>query len=57
MAESNEHTIDCIAADGKLHICLPWEDKTFCSEKLEVKNKKIKDSERVKRFSCYECTF
>ena len=57
MTDSKNETIECIASDGKLHACLPWESHTFCSDKLEVKNKKVKDNDRAQRFSCYECTF
>jgi len=47
--------IDCIGVDEKIHICLPWEDKTKCG--IKVKMKVVKGPDYAKRFSCYECTY
>jgi len=55
MESKEKQEINCIGIDNKLHVCLPWENKTKCG--LKVKIKIVKDLDYIKRFSCYECTY
>lgn len=50
-----EHYINCIGVDDKLHVCLPWEDKCKCG--ITVKNKEVKSQDWTTKYSCYECTY
>jgi len=54
-SNKEDFVINCVGVDDKLHVCLPWDDKTFCGEK--IKNKKVKPEDFLLRFSCYECTY
>ena len=53
--EENEHKINCLGIDRKLHMCYPWEDKTMCG--IKILNKKLTAVDIVYRLSCYECTY
>lgn len=57
IADDDDRTISCVAVDGKIHVCLPWENTTACEEKLKVSSKQVEDYDRTNRFNCYECTF
>lgn len=47
--------IECIGMDRKMHVCEPHELFTKCG--VGVLKKKVADQERIKLFSCYECTY
>lgn len=47
--------IDCIGIDQKLHVCLPWKDKTECG--IIIIKKKLNSNDYINRYSCYECTY
>lgn len=47
--------ISCLGEDRKLHVCFPWDKITKCGVKIIKKD--LTDEERVKYFSCYECTY
>lgn len=56
-APTREDTIECIAVDGKQHVCYPWSDVTYCEEALKVTQKNPPKRYKEGRFSCWECTY
>jgi hypothetical protein len=57
ISEDNEHVISCIAVDGKIHVCLPWEKVTACEDNYKVTSKDVTENDRINRFNCYECNY
>ncbi len=57
ISDDNKQVIPCVAVDGKIHMCFPWEKVTACSEKLRVASKNVTELDNVNRFNCYECSF
>lgn len=55
LCSDEEHVINCIGSDRKLHVCLPWENTTKCGIKVIKKDLNKKDF--TTHFSCYECTY
>ncbi len=51
----DECYIDVIGNDNLIHIALSWENKSLCGK--PIKSKKIEKNDRLKHYSCYECTY
>ena len=55
---NNENVIDpieCIGVDGKIHLTIPWENKTICG--IPIKHKSVSDSEIINLYHCADCFY
>jgi hypothetical protein len=55
---NNENVIDPIegiGVDGKIHLTVPWENKTICG--IPIKHKSVSDFEIINLYHCVECFY
>ena len=57
LSDEDDQVIPCVAVDGKIHMCLPWEKVTACTEKLRIISKNVTEHDYVNRLNCYECSY